>query len=78
MMGREHTWSHGRSWEVAKAGKFFMTCFDAFGNRGHYDYFVWNKDGMVAEYKKVDKAVAIQKFKTLLKEKGEKYEEPTT
>ena len=52
----------GRCWQVEAKGDYALVCFDAFGNRDHYDYFILNKKGeRVRTYSKVpgDEMVAI-------------------
>ena len=80
-MTKENTWENGRSWEVAKAGRFFMTCFDAFGNRDLYDYFIWDGSELLVRHNKIDEVDAMKKFKAILKKHGgqhAKVESPAT
>ena len=33
----------GRCWQVKSNRHFYMNAFDAFGNRDHYDYFIYRR-----------------------------------
>ena len=51
----------GRCWQVKANDEFYMNCFDAFGNRGNYDYFIYHteSDDCVNSLANVTEDVAI-------------------
>ena len=66
-MTKENAFRHGSNWEVAREGDVFMTCFDAFGNRDHYDYYIWRGREQLKHLVKTPQDKALRVFKAVLR-----------
>ena len=66
-MTKDNTFVQGRSWEVAREGEVFMTCFDAFGNRDYYDYYIWKGREQLKHLVKTPEDKALRVFKAVLR-----------
>ena len=54
--------SGGRSWYVAHCNGHKLSCFDAFGNRDHYDYYIYGEKTCVRHLKTTPADEACEKF----------------